>query len=89
MDYVTKQDQDFMQFAQDEALKSPCNMRHGAVAVVKGHIIGRGYNHYRSTTRDGLVRDSCTCHAEMAAIRQAFHQVDKSHGYFENSIKVA
>ncbi len=78
-----------MQMALEEAQHSPCKMKHGAIAVVKGRVIGKGFNHYRSNTRDGFVRDSCTCHAEMAALRQAFHRADKTHNYFEHSIKVA
>lgn len=89
MSILTNNDLNFMQIALEEAQKSPCNMKHGAVAVVKGHIIGRGYNHYRCNTRDGFVRDSCTCHAEMAAIRQAYHSVCKDHSNYIHSIKVA
>jgi tRNA(Arg) A34 adenosine deaminase TadA len=89
MTYLTMHDENFMQIALNEAVKSPCNSQHGAVAVVKGNIIGRGYNHYRCNTRDGFVNNSCTCHAEMSAIRQAFHQVDKTHMYFMHAIKVA
>ena len=89
MSYLTKNEQEFMHRALVEAQKSPCNMKHGAVAVVKGKVIGSGYNHYRCKTRDGLVKNSCTCHAEMAAIRQVLHQADKEHSYFEHSIKVA
>ena len=89
MSELSNNDLNFMCLALEEAQRSPCKMKHGAIAVVKGHVIGRGYNHYRCNTRDGFVQDSCTCHAEIAAIRQAYHSADKSHTHFEHSIKVA
>lgn len=89
MNSISQQDEHFIQAALVEAQNSPCNMKHGAVAVSGGKILGRGFNHYRCHTRDGIVGDSCTCHAEMAAIRQILRRVNHSHGHFEHSIKVA
>lgn len=86
---LSHQDEQFIQAALDEAQQSPCNMKHGAIAVASGKIIGRGYNHYRSQSRDGIIQHSCTCHAEMAAIRQVLHSIDHTHGHYQHSIKVA
>lgn len=89
MSEFSNQDRHFIQVAQDEALKSPCLMQHGAVAVAGGKIIGRGYNHYRNQTSDGVVTNSCTCHAEMDAVRDVLRTVDRSHMHYRHSIKVA
>ena len=79
----------FVQSAMDEAQKSPCLMQHGAVAVSGGKIIGRGYNHYRSRTSDGIVENSCTCHAEMAALRDVLRTHNTNHSHYLQAIKVA
>ena len=57
-------------------------MRHGCIAVMNGKVISRGHNHYRNYSRDGLINNTCTCHAEMAAIRnlQKNHHVGLAKG---------
>ena len=79
----------YITHAAYEAEKSPVLMRHGAVAVVNGKIVGRGHNHYRSTSRDNFIKNTCTCHAEIACLRQVFHSCGtntyRKHG---NNIKV-
>jgi len=55
--------------------------KHGCVAVVNGKIVGKGYNNYRNYSRDGFMRTCCSCHAEVAAIRDAtkranFNKID-------------
>jgi len=63
-------------------------MRHGAVAVAGGKIMGRGHNHYRSTSRDGFIKNTCTCHAEIASLRNMFHNCGTNvYGKYSNSIK--
>lgn len=51
-----------------EAQKSNVLMRHGALAVVNGKIMGRGHNHYRSNSRDKFIQNTCTCHAEIVYV---------------------
>ena len=63
------QDHKFMEAAALESYKSPCQMRHGCVAVSNGRILSRGHNHYRNYSHDGFINNTCTCHAEIAAIR--------------------
>jgi hypothetical protein len=82
---LSNSDQAFINSAFNEALKSPVLMRHGAVAVVNRKIMGRGYNHYRSHSKDSFIVNSCTCHAEIASLRNMFHSCGKQ----SNSIKVA
>ena len=74
----------FINCALNEALKSPVLMRHGAVAVAHGKVLGRGYNHYRSYSQDNFISNTCTCHAEIASLRNMFHCYKKHNA---NSIK--
>lgn len=89
MTEFSNQDEQFINLAQEEALKSPCLMQHGAIAVSGGKIIGRGHNHYRCKSSDGIIENSCTCHAEMAAIRDVLRTYDTEHKHYQNAIKVA
>lgn len=57
--------------AYNEAFKSPCNRRHGCVITSAGKVIGSGYNVYRTTSSDTLVKNCTSCHAEISAIRSA------------------
>ena len=59
----------YMAEAINEAIKSPIHHKHGCVIVSNGKIVGRGYNHLRSTSSDGLIHNCCSCHAEIAALR--------------------
>lgn len=56
-----------------ESTKSDLVSKHGCVAVANGKIIGRGHNSSRTQSRDGFIRNTCSCHAEIAAIRDVFH----------------
>ena len=86
---LSNSDQSFINSAYNEALKSPVLMRHGAVAVVNRKIMGRGYNHYRSHSKDSFIVNSCTCHAEIASLRNMFHRCGtNTNGKQSNSIKV-
>jgi len=66
---ASSRDHKFIEAAAVESYKSPCQMRHGCVAVCNGRILARGHNHYRNYSQDGLIHNTCTCHAEIAAIR--------------------
>ena len=89
MTNISVTDMKFLTCAANEALKSPVLMRHGAVAVVNGKIMGRGYNHYRTTSKDQFISNTCTCHAEIASLRNMFHCCGtNTYGKHSNSIKV-
>jgi|TARA_Y100000389_G_scaffold5557_1_gene5318 deoxycytidylate deaminase len=88
MSCVSLTDQKYLEVAKYEAEKSPCAQRHGCIAVMGGNIIGRGYNHYRCQSSDGFVKNQCTCHAEMAALREVYKKFNMR-GNYEISIKVA
>jgi len=61
---LSNTDMKYIMQAANEAYKSPVLMRHGSVAVANGKIRGRGYNHYRSYSKDAFINNCCTCHAE-------------------------
>tara|TARA_B110000977_G_C11072881_1_gene490193 strand:- start:537 stop:812 length:276 start_codon:yes stop_codon:yes gene_type:complete len=74
--------------AANEADKSPVLMRHGSIAVANGKIIGRGHNHYRSYSKDTFINNSCTCHAEIACLRNMFYSNGTNrYGKYNDSIK--
>lgn len=80
---TSQKDYYFICKAQEIAQKSPCKMQHGAVAVSNGKIIGRGYNDYQTNDSSDL-SNACTCHAEMAAIKDAL----RNSGYYQKYIHV-
>ena len=71
---ISNRDERFIDMAANEALRSKCLMRHGCVAVINGRIVGRGCNNYRCHSSDGFINNTMTCHAEIAAIRNASKQ---------------
>jgi len=83
---LSNNEQSYINYAVSEALKSPVLMRHGAVAVANGKIMGRGHNHYRSYSKDHFISNTCTCHAEIASLRNMFHCCGNHSN--NNSIKV-
>lgn len=57
--------------AYNEAVKSPCYHKHGCVISCSGRIIGRGFNTNRTQSADKIIDCCASCHAEIAAIRDA------------------
>lgn len=60
----------FVSMAAEEASKSPCGTRVGCVCVLNGRPIAKGHNNYRTYSKDGIIRDSFTCHAECDVIHK-------------------
>ena len=86
---LSTSDMKFINSAANEAQKSPVLMRHGAVAVVNGAICGRGYNSYRTNSKDDFIKNTCTCHAEIASLRNMFHTcMSNTYGKHGSNIKV-
>ena len=82
-------DMRYISLAMEEAQKSKVLMRHGALAVVNGKIMGRGHNHYRTNSKDNFIKNTCTCHAEIACMRDMFYRCgSNTYGKHSNSIKV-
>ena len=69
---LSSSDFTFLNVALNEAEKSTVMNRHGAVAVINGKVMGRGCNSYRTSSSDGFIHNCCTCHAEVAALRDLY-----------------
>ena len=67
---VTKRHRKCIDEAIWQAEQSHCAHKHGCVISGGGRIIGRGFNNYRTYSSDGMLGNCCTCHAEIAAIRE-------------------
>lgn len=88
MAIMSSTDEKYMCHAADESLKSNLMSRHGCVAVVNGKILGRGHNSSRTQSSDGFICNTCSCHAEIAALRNMFHTTcTNSHGQYGKLIK--
>tara|TARA_B100001057_G_C22580716_1_gene844977 strand:- start:540 stop:809 length:270 start_codon:yes stop_codon:yes gene_type:complete len=86
---VTVKEQSFLNEAFNEALLSPCQMRHGCVVVSNGKVLGRGHNSYRTTSADKMIF-GCSCHAEMAALRDCTrHYSTNKKQHYVHQLKVA
>lgn len=77
----------FLNEACNEAHNSKLLMKHGCVIVKNGKIIGRGHNYHRTKSNDGFLCKNCSsCHAEINAIRQIYHNMGFN-GHFMYHLK--
>ena len=72
--HISMKDRAFASRAVDCAQKSTMLMRHGCVAVANGRVVSTGYNHDRSYSSDGFLHNTCSCHAEIHALRKIHSQ---------------
>ena len=73
----------------DISKKSPVLMQHGCIAVVGGKIMATGFNNYRTTSNDGFIGNTCTCHAEVDTLRKLYRSCSNNvYGKHGISIKV-
>ena len=84
---VSNSDENYLSYAAYEASKSKLLSQHGCIAVANGKIIGRGHNSCRTQSQDGFICNSCSCHAEMAALREVYKQSTNQYGNHNNTIK--
>ena len=70
----SKSDARYMSLAIEEASKSPISFQLGCIAVASGKIVARGCNHYRTYSKDGMIGQSCSCHAEIDVLRKCLKQ---------------
>jgi tRNA(Arg) A34 adenosine deaminase TadA len=81
-------DYNYLATAAQEAKKSQLQSRHGCIAVANGKIRGRGHNSSRTQSCDGFIANTCSCHAEIAALRNVWHSSSSNtHGKFNPQIK--
>ena len=81
---LSQKENRFISQACELARNSPCMQRHGAVAVLNGKVIGRGYNNKRTFSSDGFIHNCLTTHAEINALREAYYHF-KMRGKYKNS----
>lgn len=84
---ITKRHAKCIHAAIDQAFKSPCLHKHGCVIAGSGRIYGKGYNNYRNHSSDGFLDECVSCHAEIAAIRDALRFGRLKVGYRERDKK--
>ena len=84
---ISIQDERFLSAAYREAQESPVLMKHGAVTVINGKIIGRGCNNYRTHSKDCFIENTCTCHAEISALRSTYTNYTNTYGKYSDNIK--
>mgnify|MGYP001281326409 FL=1 len=68
---ISTHEESFISIACELANDSKMLQKHGCVAVVNGKVVGTGCNNYRNYSRDGMLSNCCSCHAEIAATRSA------------------
>ena len=68
---ISIHDESFISLACEIANDSEMLQKHGCVAVVNGKVVGSGCNNYRNYSKDGMLSNCCSCHAEIAATRCA------------------
>jgi len=60
-----------LSMATQYAIKSTMRGRHGCVITFHGKVVATGYNSLRNQSKDGLLKNCCSCHAEMDALRNS------------------
>lgn len=66
----TVTDEKWASRAINEAKKSRLLMKHGCLAISGGKLIAYGCNTYQTYSKDGFIRNSCSCHAEINVLRK-------------------
>lgn len=83
MGLLSVSDYNYLAAAAEESKKSNLQSKHGCIAVTNGKIRGRGHNSNRTQSYDGFIANTCSCHAEVAALRDLWHSnCTNTHGKF-------
>jgi deoxycytidylate deaminase len=86
---ISMTDEKYIHMASLESKNSNLISKHGCVAVVNGKILGRGYNTSRTSSSDGFICNTCSCHAEIATLRNMYHNCcSNTYGKYSKNIKV-
>jgi hypothetical protein len=76
---LSTKDEQFIAKASYYAQQSTMNSRHSCVAVLNGVEIANGYNSRRNYSKDGMITDCFSCHAEVCAVRNAIKRTKVVH----------
>ena len=68
---ISKREENFLAIASHYASKSTMNSRHGCIVVLNECMIANGFNHLRNYSNDKMLKHCYSCHAEIAAVRNA------------------
>ena len=68
---LSKKEERFIASARYYASLSDMYCHHGCVAVMNGVEIGNGYNSLRNYSKDKIIKNCMSCHAEICAVRNA------------------
>ena len=68
---LSSKDMKHVNRAMDECRHSTMLMRHGCIVADGTKVLSSGHNHYRTRFGDKFITQSCSCHAEMDALRKA------------------
>lgn len=71
-DRLSNQDRDFLRLAAKVAEHSDCSIRHGAVLVKNGRVLGIGHNKKRNSSTCNSTEDY-TVHAERDCLNHVKH----------------
>jgi tRNA(Arg) A34 adenosine deaminase TadA len=87
---LSNKEMNYICLAKAEAEKSKVLHQHGCIAVVNGKIMAKGHNDtQRTTSRDNFIKNTCSCHAEIACIRNLYYQIStNAYGKYSENIKV-
>ena len=86
---LSSTDEIYVSHAAAESEKSQLTSKHGCIAVANGKIMGRGHNSSRTQSSDGFIYNTCSCHAEIATLRNLYHTCGtNAYGKFGKHIKV-
>ncbi len=85
---ISKKDEKFLAIASHYASKSTMNNRHGCIVVLNGGVIANGFNHLRNYSNDKMLNHCYSCHAEIAAVRNAikFTKIKQHDEHKQNSL---
>ncbi len=88
---LSNKEEIFIAMAAIEATKSDVLMKHGCIAVVNGKPVARGHNNINRTySKDNFIKNACSCHAEIACIRNLYNNINtNTYGKYSENIKVA
>ena len=73
---LSKKEERFIASARYYASLSDMYCHHGCVAVMNGVEIGNGYNSLRNYSKDKIIKNCMSCHAEICAVRNAIKRTN-------------
>ena len=75
---LSVKDEKFIALATYYASLSSMYFHHGCVISLKGNCIAHGFNHERTYSKDRVIENCVSCHAEMSALRTALKRCKRS-----------